>query len=123
MINPTTAPATSAAIFAKYASPAFTAEELTLVESTDPADKAARSAILAAHGVTPMVSSGPDIFRRRIYTDQHENVKLDGVDYVIDRLPDSNIVDDSGMCTGDFYYQIPVGSTLTYDLKITAGKD
>lgn len=123
MINPTTAPATSTAIFAKYASPAFTAEELALVDSTDPADKAARSATLAAHGVTPTVSSGLNIFRRRVYTDQHENVKLNGIDYVIERLPDSNIVDYSGLCIGDFYYKIPVDSTLTYDLIIVAGKD
>jgi hypothetical protein len=123
MIDPATDPAATAAIFAKYASPAFSAEELALVESTNPADKAARSALLADRGVTPMVSSGPDIFRRRIYTDNHVNVKLDGADYVTTRFPDSNIVDDAPVCVGDYHYTIPVGSTLSYDLSIVAGKE
>ena len=122
MINPSTDPATSTAIFAKYASPAFTAEELVLVESTNPADKAARTALLASHGVTPLVSSGADIFRRRIYGDCHENVMIDGQPYVTDRFPDSNPIDDAPFCTGDYYYNVPVGSTLSYNLRIIPGK-
>jgi hypothetical protein len=122
MINPATPAATSTAIFAKYANPAFSAEDLVLVESTNPADKEARSAVLAAHGVTPLISSGADIFRRRIYDDCHTNVKIDGTDYVAERFPDSNPGDDFPGCVGNYDYTIPSGSTLSYDLRIVAGK-
>jgi hypothetical protein len=122
MMNPATDRVTVAGIFAKYARPAFTAEELALVESTNPADKDARRATVAAHGITPIVTSGADIFRRRIYDDCHANVKIDGVDFIPVRFPGSNPVDDWPDCLGNYDYKVSAGSTISYDLRILAGK-
>jgi hypothetical protein len=67
-------------IMSQYASPAFTAEELVLVQSKNPADSTARKALLNSKNLEPYSFKGADVFER-VWTDvdTRSNVVLGGV--------------------------------------------
>lgn len=104
------------AIMAPHAVPAFnTADESTILNSSDYNEI---NVILAAHGCSLFVSSGPDRFdntdQNGPVTDPRTNVTIDGVAPTIDRGDTLN---------GTWYWVINEGSTLSCDVEISAGHE
>jgi hypothetical protein len=81
--NPNTTQNERVAIYETAAEPPFSAEEITLLQSTNPADSAAKTAVLVAHGATIMVSTGADEFVFPSAPDYRPVVYVDGVEQLI----------------------------------------
>jgi len=103
------------AIMSKYASPAFTAEELALVESKNPADGTARKTLLQSRNLEPYGFSAPGEFiLAHSTTDTRSNVSVNGTPVsntdarAHKALPSSALV----------YWQINNGETLSCSLGL-----
>jgi hypothetical protein len=67
----------------------------------------------AIANTNPVVGTGPDVFRNTNGTkDARSNVLIDGVEQPIDHTEELN---------GTWWFTVPTGSTLTYDLDVIAG--
>jgi hypothetical protein len=99
-------------VIAPHAVPSFTTEEESQIVSLGLYNLTVQT-ILATHGVSIFVSSGPSNFGD-IYPqgDERSNISIDGIA--------KNPV-HSGEYIGTFWWTIPDGSTLAYDLNVTAG--
>lgn len=112
LYSPTVTTAEFIEVVSQYATPAFTSEELALLESTDPLDLPAKEAILATHGVALTVSSGVSGFSDvDTQTDPRDNVTVNGIP----------VTPDHGSLPGTWWYTVKEGETLGYDLTITPG--
>lgn len=100
------------AVINSHAVPPLTAEEIALLESTDPIDIPAQNAILATHGVSFFVSGGAGFYDDiDASTDPRDNVTLDGVP----------VTPDHGALPGTWWFEIDQSQTLGYNLTIQAG--
>ena len=99
-------------VIAPHAVPSFTTEEESQIVSLGLNDSTVQP-VLATHGVSVIISSGSSNFGD-IYLqgDERSNISIDGIA--------KNPV-HSGEYTGTFWWVIPEGSTLAYDLNVTAG--
>lgn len=103
-----TSPQDRVAIFETVAVPPFTAEEVTLLESTDPADLAAAIALTESHNVSVLVNGGVDAFSPTSTVDSRANVEIDGEPTEVPARPPY----------GTYGWFVNNGSTLAYDLVI-----
>ena len=111
--NPDTPQNQRVEILSTYAVPPFSAEEITTLESTDPANQSAQLAILAAHGVSLIISGGSSIYSDiNPGSDCRANVVIDGTPTTAPHSPEYN---------GSWWWKIPAGSTLAYNLVVNAG--
>jgi hypothetical protein len=81
--NPNTTQNERVAIYETAAEPPFSAEEIALLESTNPADVPAQTAVLVAHGASVTVSTGADGFAFPSMPDYRPVVYVDGVEQLI----------------------------------------
>jgi hypothetical protein len=101
-------------IMSALANPPFTPEEITIL-LTDSTPQDEINTILALHGVSVRVSAGPTGFYGiQLPTDCRTNVSIDGI-------PTSAPTPRPDGLTGDWYWIVPAGSTITFDLNIVAG--
>lgn len=111
--NPASTVEERTAAFGVNATPPFTAEEIATLNAfneSDPASVAACEAIQTAHGVSPFISTGADVFTA-IYPDPEQDPKIDGIPIPVPNpQPDPN--------TGDWTFEAPQGTTLTFTLVI-----
>lgn len=109
--NPDTPQSSRVEIVSTYAVPPFSAEEITTLESTDPAEINAQLAIMAAHNVSLTVSSGSSVYYG-FSGDSRDNVVIDGVPTTAPHTEDYD---------GEWWWKIGSGSTLAYNLVVSAG--
>lgn len=99
-------------VIAPHAVPAFTTEEESQIVSLGLYNPTVQT-ILATHAVSLMISSGPanvgDIY---LPGDERSNIKVNDV------VQNPSY---SGEYTGTFWWTVPEGSILSYDLNVTAG--
>jgi hypothetical protein len=81
--NPDTTQNERVAIYETAAEPPFSAEEIALLESTNPADQPAKNAVLSAHGASVTVSTGADEFTFPSAPDYRPVVYVNGVEQLI----------------------------------------
>jgi hypothetical protein len=105
--NPGTSRLDKVAIFTQVATPSLSQQEIDVL--LDPAeDIAVKDAILAAHNCLTLISSGADGYGPIVDTDPRSNVAVDGVA----QSPDTRFL------SGTWWWIIPKGSTLSYDLAV-----
>lgn len=110
--NPASTTSEKIAVINSHAVPPLTAEEIALLESTDPIDIPAQDAILATHGVSFSVSGGSGFYSDiDASTDPRDNVTLDGVP----------VTPDHGDLPGTWWFEVDQGQTLGYNITIQAG--
>jgi hypothetical protein len=113
MFNPATSNTKRVEILSTYASPPFTAEETTILLSTDPAVADEQLAILAAHGVSFIVSSGAGGFYDiNTGSDSRANVVIDGTPVTPDHSPEYE---------GTWWWRLAAGSTMSYNMIVDPG--
>ena len=105
--DPTSTVEQKIAVYSAVANPPFSAEDLAILEnpSTPPEEK---ELLLAAHGCSYEVNSGPDTFVSIDNTDPRNTVIINGVVQVLDPrdLP------------GTWWWTVSTGSVLAYDLEV-----
>lgn len=102
-------------VIAPHAVPPFTAEEESQIVSLGLNNPTVET-ILATHSVSIFVSSGPLSFKNiHIQSDERSNVVIDGE---LQIRPDEY---SSADFNGTFWWSIPNGSILSYDLTVDAG--
>lgn len=108
--SPTSTPQEKYNVRASHAVPPFTAEEESylLAHGAD----AGGLVILNAHGVATIISSGSTVFYEIDADDARSNITIDGVE----KSPVH-----AGDYAGTFWWVIPNGSVLAYDLDVDAG--
>jgi len=89
--------------------PLSEAEVATLYNTATTAEE--YNAILYAHNLTPIIPGGVDDFSGFVNTDPRNSVSINGVTQLPDR----------GDLVGTWWWTIPAGSTLSYDLEISPG--
>jgi len=118
--NPTTTQTQKVYLWEDKAVPPLSQEEISILNTTDPADAPERDAILIQHNITTNVSSGPDEFLSVVtpataYGDPRTNVIINGVSCPRGTSP----------ATGTWGYLIDFPSentgSMTCDLTIEAG--
>lgn len=109
--NPDTTQSHRVEIVSTYAVPPFSAEEITTLESTDPAEINAQLDIMAAHNVSLTVSSGSSVYYG-FSENSRANVVIDGVPTIAPHTDDSE---------GEWWWKIGSGSTLAYNLVVNTG--
>lgn len=92
------------------ANPAFTAEEITFLKSTDPNDLSAQHALYASHGVLTNINGGADHWSAITTGEARTDITIDGVEQPIIRPP-----------YGEYGWEIEAGQVLAYNLNIVAG--
>lgn len=83
LLNPTTTQTQKVYLWTDKAVPPLSQAEISILNTTDPADAPARDAILLQHNITTYVSSGPDEFLSVVtqateYGDPRTNVIING---------------------------------------------
>lgn len=107
----------SAEVFSRYATPALTTEEVALISSNSPADKAARRALLSSRGLAPMLRTGAEEFHPLNWElDPRVNVVINGTAVT---SSDSRAITTPGEVITS--WAIPSGSTISYDVYIPVG--
>lgn len=110
--DPGATPAEKIAIVSPLAVPPLTAEEITVLESTNPDDFPAQKEILISHNVWFTTSGGSDFFADVDgTTDPRDNVTINDVP----------VTPDHGSLPGTWWFQISQGQTLGYDLTVQPG--
>lgn len=106
--------AESYAIISSLANPPFSSAEVDVLNSSSSTD-AEKNAILAAHGVQYITSTGPTGFEDLFWQgDCRTNVTIDGVpQYTPQPRPDGY--------AGDWSWAVNNNSVLAYDLNLDAG--
>lgn len=99
------------AVYEAVASTPFTAEELTVLNSANPATQNERTAILLAHDANPRISNDSSYGTFGV-ADPRSNITVDGV---------SQTIEHTGSDTGFWWFVIGNGSTLAYDFTVTPG--
>lgn len=113
--NPASTQSQRVAVKASVASPPFTAEEIAFLESTDPANEAAQTALLRSHGAAHYVSTGADGFGFLFPQGQERaSVAIDGVPQTTDpeQFPEAQ---------GTWWWNVSAGSTITFTWTVEAG--
>ena len=108
-------------IYEAHAVPPLSAEDITLLSSTNPDDVPAQMACLAAHNLTILVSSGPDAYTPvNAGGDARSNVVVTGATYVSPPPPDPRAPDSEG--TWGWEIETAPGTTagMTYQLNLTS---
>lgn len=101
-------------IIISLASPPFTSEEIAVLTNPDTPEIEV-DALLATHGVSEYVSGGSDYYTGSFWQgDSRTNVTLN-------ESPLSAPVPRPTGLGGDWTWNVPVDSTLAFDLNITAG--
>lgn len=97
-------------VYENRANPALSPADITLLQSTDPADAAAQAQILIDHNLTLQVTgSTADFGPANGANDPKENTTIDGV---------SQNPDHTGDVTGQWWYRVNSGSVLAFDLDV-----
>lgn len=102
-------------IISSLANPPFSESELAILSNPDSTQQE-RDAILAAHGVSYTVSSGPDVFLDDFWDgDSRTNVTING------QIPPSPPVPRPENLEGDWTYYVPTNQTMAFDFNLEAG--
>jgi hypothetical protein len=103
------------AVMSKYATPAFSAEELALVESKNPADSTARKALLQSRDLEPYsLSAAGEFLGAHTAIDSRSNVTVNGAP-----VSDSDSrAHKSPPANRPVYWQVDNGETLACALRI-----
>ena len=125
LIDTTVPWADKAAIIASVANPAFSAEELTLVESTNPADVPARKALLASRGLSLFNSSGDTGFVPFAGIDNfdtRQNIVFDGTPVTdTDSRALMVYITETNAPTASRVWVVPTGSPMVCDIVVPDG--
>jgi len=120
LLNPTTTQTQKVYLWEDKAVPPLSQAEISILDTTDPADAPARDAILIQHNITTDVSSGPDEFLSVVtqateYGDPRTNVIINGTSSPRGTDPPSG--------TWGYLVDFPSENTgsMTCDLTIEAG--
>jgi hypothetical protein len=115
LTNPDTLQADKVTIWTANAVPALTAAEITVLSSTDPAEKSIRLDILTAHNLLIIVSSGPDTYADIAgFVDPRSNVVINGVALTRGDTP-------PGTWGWEVEFPAEGSGTFEFDLSVIAG--
>jgi hypothetical protein len=107
LYNPDTTLSSRVAIYTQVANPPFSQQDIdTLLDPAVPPEE--KTVIITTHNCTTSVSSGPDGYRSIDTTDARSNVTINGVA----QSP------NHGDLSGTWWWVIPTGSVLAYDLTV-----